>query len=194
MSDSNKTNPPANLYRLNVEEFNRIIHLGVFETQDQVELIEGLIVRKPPGDKSHPLAAKQAMLALLRVLSPGWHVASSKPVVASQWSKPEPDLAVVRGEARDYLERDIRAGDVVLVVKIAKSTLEIDRTFMARVYAGSGIPVYWILNLVEQQIEVYRKPAPDHYESREDYHFGQAVPFLIEGIDIGPIPVEEILP
>jgi Uma2 family endonuclease len=151
MPDASETTPPASAYRLSVEEYNRIVHAGVFETQDQVELVEGFIVRKTPGDKSHPLAAKQAMLALLRVLSPGWHVASEKSVVASDWSKPEPDLAVVRGQARDYLQRDVTAGDVALVVKIAQSSLEQDRTVMARVYATSGIPVYWILNLVDQQ-------------------------------------------
>jgi len=194
MPDFNDTTPPASPLRLSVEQYDELVQSGIIGKQDKVELIEGLLVRKAPGDKSHPLAAKQAMLALLRVLSPGWHVASEKPVVASEWSKPEPDLAVVRGQGRDYLQRDVTAADVALVVKIAQSSLECDRTVMARLYANSGIPVYWILNLVDQQIEVYSRPASDHYESREDFQFSQAVHLVIQGIDVGPIPVEDVLP
>jgi Uma2 family endonuclease len=194
MSEANETKLPPNLYRLSVERYDLIVQLGVIGKQDKVELIEGLIVRKEPGDRSHSLAAKQAMLALLRVLPPGWHVASEKPVVASDWSKPEPDLAVVRGQARDYVERDIIAADVAIVVKIAQSSLECDRTVMARIYATSGIPVYWVLNLVDLQIEVYRKPASGHYDVREDFQFGKEVPLVIQGADVGPIPVVDVLP
>ncbi len=96
MSDATATKLPANLYRLSVERYERIMQLGVIEKQDRVELVEGLI--------------------------------------------------------------------------------------------------YWILNLVDQQTEVYGKPASDHYEAREDFRFGQELPLMIQGVAVGPIPVEDVLP
>jgi Uma2 family endonuclease len=80
------------------------------------------------------------------------------------------------------------------VVKIAQSRLESDRTVMARIYAASGIPAYWILNIAEEKIEVYTNPAAEHYQAHQDYRFGQDVPLVIEGTDVGPIPVTEVLP
>jgi Uma2 family endonuclease len=194
MSDASDAPPTSNPHRLRVDEFDKMVHSGVLGAQDRVELIDGQVVAKAPGDRSYPLTAKQAMLALLRVVPAGWHVASGKPVVASLWDKPEPDLAVVRGQARDYLTRDIPAGDVALAVSISEISLERDRDILARVYASSGIPAYWVLNLVGHQVEVYSKPASGRYESREDYQFGQELPLLVQGIDVGPIPVEDVLP
>lgn len=194
MPEPDQTNPARDLYRLSVEEYDRIVRSGALRGEDRVELIDGFIVQKDTRDRSHPLAAKQAMLALLTVVPPGWHVASERPVVTSSRSKPEPDLAVVKGEARDFLERDITAVDVALVVKIAQSRLECDRTVMAPIYAASGIPTYWILNVAEEQIEVYSNPASGHYQAHEDYRFGQEVPLLIEGTDAGPVPVTDVLP
>ncbi len=185
MSDAEKTTPPPNLYRLTVEEYDRIIQSGVIGKDEKVELIDGLIVRKETRDRSYPLAAKQAMLALVRVVPPGWHVASEKSIVVSSRSKPEPDLVVVKGQPRDYLERDITATDVAVVVKIAQTRLEQDRTVMAQVYASSGIPVYWILNVAEEKIEVFRNPASEQYQAREEYRFGQEVPLVVQGIAAG---------
>jgi len=71
---------------------------------------------------------------------------------------------------------------------------EYDRSLMAQIYAASGIPVYWVLNLADQQIEVFKKPAADHYEARDEFHFGQEVPLVIQGQSAGVIPVEDVLP
>jgi len=194
MSDANQIGPPSNYYRLTVDEFDRIVQSGALGKQDRLQLIDGLICRIEPPDRSYPLAAKQAMLALLRVVPPGWHVASERPLVASQWSKPEPDLSVVKGQARDYLQRNITPGDVALVVKIAQTHLDLDRTVMARVYAASGIPAYWVLNVAAERIEVYSNPAADHYQAHNDYVFGQEVPLVIQGTNAGSIPVTDVLP
>ena len=101
------------------------------------------------------------------MIPPGWHVAKEDPVVASDWSKPEPDLAIVRGTADDYLDRDVTAADVALAIEIAESSLSIDQNEMARVYASSRISVYWIVNLVDRQLEVYTNPGPNGYQTSQ---------------------------
>jgi len=191
------TTPPQvfpGLYRFNVTQYDQMIRDGMIGENERVELIEGLLVTKMGRKRPHIVAGKIGFEALTRLVPPGWHVAKEDPVVVSDWSKPEPDLAVVRGKAKDYLDRDVTAADVALVVEIAESTLSADRSEMSKVYAKAGIPVYWIVNLVDRQIEVYTESGPDGYQSRQDFRLGQDVPVAIEGCEIGRIPVAEIVP
>ena len=83
--------------------------------------------------------------------------------------------------------------DVGLIVEIAYSSLAEDRA-MVSVYGRSGIPVYWILNLVDRKVEVYACPQPDGYATRTDYQSGQQVPVVLDGTVIGQIAVDNILP
>ncbi len=103
-------------------------------------------------------------------------------------------MAIVRGDAEDYLDHDVTASDVALVIEIAESSLSIDQKDMARVYSESGIPVYWIVNLVDHQVEVYTAPGPDGYQSSEILKPGQDVVVLIDGVEAGRIAVADILP
>ncbi len=83
---------------------------------------------------------------------------------------------------------------ICLDVEITESTLAWDRSEMTKVYASAGIPVYWIVNLVDRQIEVYAEPTKDGYQSRQDFAAGKDVPVAIEGREVGHIPVAEIVP
>jgi len=191
------TTPPEafpGLYRLTVAQYDRMIRDGMIGENERVELIEGLLVTKMGRNRPHIVAGKIGFDAFTRLVLAGWHVAKEDPVVVADWSKPEPELAIVRGRAHDYLDRDVAAADVALVVEIAESTLSADRSEMTKVYAHAGIPVYWIVNLVDQQVEVYTEAGPDGYQSRLDFRLGQDVPVAIEGREVGRIPVAEILP
>jgi len=88
--------------------------------------------------------------------------------------------------------------DIALLVEVSNTTLPRDRTVKARVYARAGVAVYWIINLVDRQIEVYSEPtgpAPQPaYGRRTDYRPGQAVPLVIGGTQVGQIAVNELLP
>ena len=85
------------------------------------------------------------------------------------------------------------AQDVALVVEIAQSSLSADRE-MIRVYGPAGIPVYWIVNLVDRQVEVYSGPQPDGYGKRDIYRSGEDVPVVVDGIIVGRIAVDDLLP
>jgi Uma2 family endonuclease len=121
-------------------------------------------------------------------------VAKRVPIVASEWSKPEPDLAVVRGVVEDYDERGVTSSDVALVVDIADPSLPADRTDLTRVYAAAGIPVYWIVNLIEGQVELRFDPRPDGYHSFQVLGRGQDLPVIVAGAEAGWIAVADILP
>jgi Uma2 family endonuclease len=184
----------SRLYRLTVRQYDQMIQDGVLGKRDRVELIEGLLVVKMSEKPPHVVAGKKGLRMLERVVPQGWHVAKEDPIIASDWSEPEPDLAVIRGQAEDYLQRQAMAAEVALVVEIAESSLTTDRSEMGRVYAASGITYYWIVNLVDRQIELYTGPSPSGYQSRQDLKPGQDVPVVVDGVEVGRIPVADLLP
>jgi hypothetical protein len=112
----------------------------------------------------------------------------------SNWSKPEPDLAVVRGQAEDYIDRDVIAADIAVVVEIAESSLSADQEDMALIYASSAILVCWIIILVDRCVEVYSDPGLASYRSCERLIAGQEVRVVVEDVDVGRIAVADLLP
>ena len=110
------------------------------------------------------------------------------------YDEPEPDISVVRGNPGDYRQRHPGAADVGLLVEVSQTTLDLDRGQKLSAYATDRIPVYWIVNLVDRQVEVYSGPSPGAYQSRTDYKPGQAVPVVIDGQHLGEIAVDDILP
>ena len=84
------------------------------------------------------------------------------------------------GNIRDYLHKSPEPADIALVVEVSDSSLSEDRK-QAVIYAGGGIPVYWIVNLVDRQIEVYSNPGPTGYQLRQDYHAGDSIPISVGG-------------
>ena len=129
----------SGLYRLTVRQYDRMIDDGTIAEDNRVELIEGLLVNKMGRKRLHIVADNKGLRLLSSIVPRGWYVAKEDPIVVSDWNEPEPDLAIVRGQAEDYIEHDVTAADVALVVEIAESSLAADQTDMARVYAVSGI-------------------------------------------------------
>ena len=181
---------------ITVKQYDRMIDAGIIGEHDQVELIEGRLVPKMGGKRPHIQAGKRSFRALSRIMTPGWHLAKEDPIVASDLSKPEPDLSVVRGDVDDYKHRDVTASDLALVVEIAEWSLTDDRTVLSRVYAASGIPTYWIINLIDGQVEVYSDPDQNSggYNTHAEYKPGDDVPVIIESLEIARIGVADLLP
>jgi Uma2 family endonuclease len=134
--------------------------------------------------------------ALLRLIPAGWHLQTEAAIRIPDWDEPEPDLAVVRGKSRDYvvLKRPPEPAEVSLVIEIAESTLSKDRGEKQAAYASARVPVYWIINLVDQQVEVYTDPQGDTYRSRQDFKPGQDLTVLIDPVVVGQIAVADVLP
>jgi Uma2 family endonuclease len=110
------------------------------------------------------------------------------------YDEPEPDVAIVRGADGDYRHRIPEASDVALSAEVCLTTLDEASGRKLTAYAKGGIPVYWIVNLVDRQIEVYTGPGPGGYATRQDFFPGQQVPVVIEGRQVGQIAVDDVLP
>lgn len=139
-------------------EYDRLVHLGVLHGKP-VELVGGQLIVAEPQGSYHASALGAAGDALRAVLPRGWLVRIQMPVALDDESEPEPDLAVVAGAWANY-----RAGhpsSPALVVEVAESSLTFDREYKGSLYARGDIRDYWIVNLVERALEVYRDPGPD---------------------------------
>jgi Putative restriction endonuclease len=189
---------PLPIRRFTVDEYHQMIQTGVLGEDDDVELLEGWIVPKMARNPAHDAVVS---IVLVDVLSPrilkGWFCRGQSAITTTD-SEPEPDVALVRGSACDYLARHPSPTDTALAIEVANSSLSRDRTEKARIYAAGAVPIYWIINLVDNQVEVYSDPTGPNawpvYRMRQDYHVGDLIPFVIDGRDLGPIPAQELLP
>jgi Uma2 family endonuclease len=152
------TQPPLTLRRWKRVEYDRLVDLGVFE-DDPIELIGGQLVVAEPKGEYHSSAIGTADYAVRAVLPPGWVVRIQLPVSLDDESEPEPDLVVVPGRSADY--RYAHPSRPELTLEVADSSLAFDRQHKGSLYARAGIQDYWIVNLVDRVLEVYRDPAPD---------------------------------
>jgi Uma2 family endonuclease len=185
------------ILRLRIEQYHAIIQAGILTDDDSVELLEGWLVFKMPKNPPHRVTTRLVRTALENILPRGWYVDSQEPITLSN-SEPEPDIVVVRGDTRQYLDRHPGAEDIALIIEVSDTTLQRDRNVKKRIYARAGISVYWIVNLVEEQVEVYSQPLveveqPD-YSQRLDFGRSAVIPIIIEGIEIGAIAVDALLP
>lgn len=185
------------ILRLSIEQYHAIIQAGILTDDDSVELLEGWLVFKMPKNPPHRATTRLVRTALENILPAGWYVDSQKPITLSN-SEPEPDIVVVRGDTRQYLDRHPGAEDIALIIEVSDTTLQRDRTVKKRIYARARIAVYWIVNIVEGLVEVYSQPLVEvessDYSQRLDFGRSAVIPIIIEGREIGAIAVNSLLP
>jgi Uma2 family endonuclease len=145
------------LHRWTRHEYEQLIDHGFLDEDDPVELVDGLLLVKEPQASAHRTAVLLVAKALERAFGDGWFVQTQSPIILGDRSEPEPDVCVVRGSPRDYVDAHPRRP--ALVVEVAQSGLGIARGRKAAAYARAGIADYWILNLVDRMLEVHREPA-----------------------------------
>jgi Uma2 family endonuclease len=185
---------PASLYRLSVEQYEAMVASGVFTKRDRFHLINGLLVAKMTEYPPHAAACDATRLIVEPLLPSGWYVRPDKPLrIPNYASVPEPDLVITRGNCWDYQARHPEPANVALVAEVANSSLLDDRA-MAEIYGKGGVPVYWIVNLIDRQVEVYTDPGPGGYGASQIFKIGQEVPVIIDGVERGRIAVADIMP
>jgi Uma2 family endonuclease len=139
-------------------EYEHLVDLGMFRPDERLELVGGeLIVREPQGGP-HALAIELVGDALRSAFGPGWRVRTQLPVALDGESEPEPDFSVVPGTPREAAEPIPSLP--ALIVEVAETSLRFDRDRKGSLYARARVPDYWIVNLIEGVLHVYREPRP----------------------------------
>jgi Uma2 family endonuclease len=184
------------LRRFSVDEYHKLIKLGILAEDGSCELLKGLVVHKMGKNRRHSLVTRR-LREFLEPLLTNCYVDSQEPLIALD-SEPEPDVYIVRGKPEGYQDQQPTAKDVLLVVEVAEATLRQDRVAKKWIYAEAGIPVYWIVNLIDRQIEIYTQPSGP--ATQPDYAPPQIVPadgtvaVIIDGREVGRLAVNDILP
>ena len=149
--------PAVHIKRWTRREYDRMAEAGIFSPDDRVQLIDGDIVTMTPQNSPHSAAIGKTQRALERLFGTNVWVRVQMPFIVDPDSEPEPDLVVDPGVPDDY--RDEHPRSALLVVEVSDTTLSLDRDRKRAVYARAGIREYWIVNLAERCLEVYRDPV-----------------------------------
>lgn len=155
----------ATKYRLTVDQFMRMGELGIFPDESRVELIDGEIVEMSPTGPPHGSSVARLIEAFMPLVGRAvlW---TRSTIVLGPIHAPQPDFALCRFREDRYATANPTPADILLVVEVAETSLDRDRTGKAALYASHGIPEYWIVNLDDRCVEVHRQPEGDGYRER----------------------------
>jgi Uma2 family endonuclease len=183
-------------HRFTVKQYHKMIEAGILTKNDPVELLDGWIVEKMPRNAPHDASITGATRKLIRILPHEW-LLRVQCALTLRTSEPEPDFTIVRGPDRSYSRRKPQAKDARLVMEVAGSSLLFDRSWKLQLYARARIPEYWVINVVDNCIEVYADPKGGKaagYRRQSVYTIEQSVPLVLDGRHIADFPVRDLLP
>jgi Uma2 family endonuclease len=147
-------------------EYERLIDAGIVQPDEHLELLDGEILAMTPQKSRHATVVRLLQRRLETVFAAGFDVRPQLPLALDPFSAPEPDIAVVVGSPLDYLEAHPQTA--LVVIEVADTSLRLDRQKKGQLYALAGIAEYWIVNLVDGIVEVYREPVSmgSHWDYR----------------------------
>ena len=157
-----------------VEEYHRMAEAGILSEDDRVELIEGELVTMSPIGSRHAATVARLTALLFPIRGRGilW---VQNPIRLGAHSEPQPDVALLRYRPDFYASAHPGPEDVLLVVEVAETSADYDRSVKIPLYARHGIPEAWLVDLLEERIEIYRHPTPQGYQDLHIAHRGETV-------------------
>jgi len=153
------------LRKWTVKEYHKLGEIGIFNPEERLELIEGNIIKISAKGTVHASATRRTATLLHNLLGNQAAVYNKSPIALDDDSEPEPDIAVVRIDPFDYATHHPTPSEVYLIIEVADSSLTFDREIKAKIYARSGIADYWVLNVGDRQLHVFREPTENGYQS-----------------------------
>jgi Uma2 family endonuclease len=157
--------PEILLKRWTITDYHRMIASGVLTPDDRVELLDGQVIEMVPQDPPHASTTDEGSDYLKTLFAGRAKVRAQLPITLSEHSEPEPDIAVVRIDENRYRNRHPNAADIFLLIEIADATLKRDRTYKAKLYAQADVPEYWVIDVNQRQLTVFRDPQNGMYQS-----------------------------
>jgi Uma2 family endonuclease len=156
---------PTRLKRLTVHDYRRMSELGILNPDERTELIAGQIVLMVAKGTPHVTSLHLLANALRDQLGHAALVRTQDPIQLDDYSEPEPDLVIVRGTVPEYAAHHPRPSEIYLIVEVADSTLKQDCEIKDKLYAQAGIDDYWVIDLKNRQLHIFRNPSPTGYTS-----------------------------
>lgn len=156
---------PFTLRLLTVVEYNKMAEAGIFHPEERVELIGGQIIKMIAKGTAHTSAVRRTAKILSRLLATQADIITQDPVQLSNFSEPEPDIAVVKVNPLDYADHHPTTAEVYLIIEVADISFKYDCDIKGKIYAQSGIRDYWLLDVNKRQLHVFREPTQQGYQS-----------------------------
>ena len=148
-------------------DYYQMMESGIIREGERVELILGQIFTMAAKGTRHTVATTRLITELPMLIQRRAIVRCQEPITLPNNSEPEPDIAIVRLRSDDYINSHPSAADIILVIEVADSTIKFDQDTKAPLYAAAGISEYWIVNLIDNRLEIYRQPEGSIYASIE---------------------------
>ena len=175
----------------NVDQYYRMAEVGLLTPKDRVELIEGEIVEMSPVGCTHAGTVDRSSTFLMRKLSDAVQVRVQNPVRLSDFSEPQPDIALLKPRKDFYSNSHPTPDDVLVVIEVADTSVDYDRNVKLPLYARAGIPEAWLMVLPKELIEVHSQPKDGKYQKVQRLKRGKTLVSLT--IPTFSCKVEELL-
>lgn len=159
----------------NLDEWKRLGEANIFPPGSRVELINGEIIDMAPIGSNHSGQINRLNQILARIAPDRFIISIQNPVQLGDLSEPEPDLMLLKPNDDFYSSQHPQASDVLLLIEVADSSLKFDQNQKLRLYALHNIPEYWLLNLKDSCIEVYRQPHDGLYAEKTTLRSGDKI-------------------
>jgi Uma2 family endonuclease len=178
-------NPWVTRRPITVTEFHRMGEVGILGERDRVELIEGELVAMSPIGSYHHGTVNQLTHALVHAVGERAIVSVQGPVRLDDLSEPEPDFALLKPRPDFYRDAHAQPADVLLLIEVADTSLNYDRSVKRMLYARHAIPEFWIVDLTAGEVEVCREPKAEGYTAVQRVgRDGELEPELLPGVRI----------
>ncbi len=161
------------LRQITVKEYDAMIENGVFDANDQVELLNGAIVEKMPQGTKHSAATYRIAKKFFKIFDEKAIVRIQDAIWLDGISEPEPDIVVAYPKKDDYEKSHPTPAEIYLILEVSDSTLSYDRNAKSEAYSRAGIRQYLVLNLPDKTIEDYREPSANGFQAKQTYRLGQ---------------------
>ena len=181
--------------RLSVAQYHAMVAAEIFTPEDQVELLQGWVITKMPKKPRHSVITGLLFDLLLTLVPAGWFVHIEGPISTAD-SEPEPDVAVIRGTRVDYIDQHPSGDQIGLIIEVADSSLLRDQTTKKEIYAAAGVPIYWVVNLRDDLIEIYSDPQMGRvadYRTKQSFRFDEPCAVVVDGNELGKIRLADSL-
>jgi len=159
----------------NLDEWRRLGEANIFPPGSRVELINGEIIEMAPIGSNHSGQINRLTQLLVHLVAKQAVVSIQNPVQLGDLSEPEPDLMLLKPTDDFYSSQHPQADDVLLLIEVADSSLKFDQNQKLRLYALHNIPEYWLLNIKDSCIEVYRQPHDGVYAEKTTLRAGDKI-------------------
>jgi len=175
-----------------VHDYHRMVAAGILSEDDRVELIRGEVLTMSPIGPPHNGAVLRASNGLFPIVGSRAIVGVQGAVCLDDWDEPQPDIFLLRPREDFYTTRHAGPSDILLIIEIADSSLDYDRTVKVSLYAETGVPEYWVADITNDRVWTYSETRDKAYHSVRQFHRGESIaPRLLPDCRV---PVDILLP